>query len=401
MKRELTDRFLKSLDWPEVGRMEVSDTKRVGLRLRLYSSRRAVWMYEKRVKGGAKRKHTFGAWPEPVSLSEARARALEIEAEAARGFDRVLAAKERELDDERAKSRNRTVQEVLDAYAELHLSRLRRGHERKQQIQTALSQHLSQPMMSLTRSMLQEAIDAKAVEGRLVYANRIRSALKAFTAWAWNRDYLDEDVGERLTKAARETIRERKLSLVEVRAIWAASFQMGETWGPLIRLLILTAQRRASITGLRRGEVDLEQRTISKAAADEKNARPHITHLSEPALHELKAVLARTESKARSALLFSTTGKTPVSGWSKAKARLDRLLGDEVGPWRIHDLRTAFASHMAVRGVPEGVVDRVLNHAASASAASVVARTYQLSDLLPQRAEALERWAEIVTMPNE
>jgi hypothetical protein len=82
MKRDLTDRYLKSLKPPASGRLEVSDTKRVGLRFRLSASGRATWMFEKRVKGGPKRKHTLGVWPEPTSLSQARAIALEIEAEA-------------------------------------------------------------------------------------------------------------------------------------------------------------------------------------------------------------------------------------------------------------------------------------------------------------------------------
>ena len=87
MKHELTDRYLRSLNPPDEGRIEVSDTKRKGLRFRLYApvnanaDPRAVWMYEKRVRSGMKRKHTLGNWP-AVGLREAREIALEIEAEA-------------------------------------------------------------------------------------------------------------------------------------------------------------------------------------------------------------------------------------------------------------------------------------------------------------------------------
>ena len=55
------------------------------------------------------------------------------------------------------------------------------------------------------------------------------------------------------------------------------------------------------------------------------------------------------------------------------------------------------ASALAASGVPEGVVDRIQNHAATGSAPSAVARVYQQSDLLPQRATALDRWGEMVT----
>jgi hypothetical protein len=63
MRADLNDRYLRSLKPPNAGRIEVSDTKRKGLRFRLSSKGKAVWMYEKRVKGGPKRKHTLGTWP--------------------------------------------------------------------------------------------------------------------------------------------------------------------------------------------------------------------------------------------------------------------------------------------------------------------------------------------------
>jgi integrase len=79
------------------------------------------------------------------------------------------------------------------------------------------------------------------------------------------------------------------------------------------------------------------------------------------------------------------------------KTRLDKHLGDDFEHWTIHDLRTAMASALAAAGIPEGVVDRILNHAATASAPSPVARVYQRDSLLPQRAQALERWGQMVT----
>jgi hypothetical protein len=111
---------IKSLKPPAKGRTEVSDTKRAGLRFRLSSSGKAVWMYEKRVKGGPKRKHTLGAWPEPISLSRARALALEIEAEAAQGIDRVALAYEEQLAKEVAQSSALSVIQVQNGDGRLN-----------------------------------------------------------------------------------------------------------------------------------------------------------------------------------------------------------------------------------------------------------------------------------------
>ena len=105
-----------------------------------------------------------------------------------------------------------------------------------------------------------------------------------------------------------------------------------------------------------------------------------------PPAHDELAALPRKYD-----LVFTTTGQTPVSGFSRAKKRLDRLLVEDFPAWRLHDLRTAFATEMAEGGESEVVVDRILNHVASVSAASAVARVYNRAEQLPQRARALER----------
>ncbi len=412
MKIELNETYLKRLEPPEIGRLEISDTKRAGLRLRVYSSGRAVWMYEKRIKGGAKRKHTLGVYctwsaagkreTGPIGLAEARRVALDIEAEAARGFDRVLDAENARHEEQKAAASIQTVQNVLDIYAELHLSNLKSGDERNRQLTDALTKYLDKPIGTLTRASLQKPVDDKAKDGKLFMANRIRAALKHFTRWAWRREYLEEDVGDRLERATKERIRERILSLSEIREIWVKSFELGELWGPLLRLLLLTVQRRSSVTGLRKSELDMTNTRFKKAISDEKNERAHTTHLSQPAMIEVETALKRLDlmEDAKEDYLFSTTGRTPVSGWSKAKVRLDKLLGEEFEHWRFHDIRTAFATHMAERGVSESVVDRVLNHAATASKASAVARVYNQAELLSERAIALDKWAELVARDN-
>ena len=399
MKIELTDRYLKSLKEPESERIEISDTKRVGLRLRLYprSSRtkkpRYVWMYEKRIKGGVKRKHTFGTWPE-TSLSEARRIALEIELEAAKGIDRIELQKQQKLKDEAAKAGLTTIRQVIDIYDKLHLSALRTCNERKRQITQSLEKHLDKSISELTRKDLQVAIDAKANAGRKAYANRIRAALVAFAKWSWVRGYIETDIGAGIAKATKETARERVLTIQEVQSIWITTFELGELWGALLRLLLLTGQRRGEILELKWSEVHLDKAQIIKPGSQTKNGKPHTTHLSPPALDELKLL---HDSKKQSEWVFTTTGVTPVSGIGKAKKRLDVLLGDGFEPWRLHDIRTGFASALAEAGEAETIVDRILNHSASGSAPSTVARVYNQANQLPQRARALDKWADIVT----
>ncbi|MEM6891724.1 MAG: tyrosine-type recombinase/integrase [Pseudomonadota bacterium] len=395
LKVELTERLLVSLlkKKPEQGRIEYSDTKRRGLRLRISSTGRASWVFEKRVKGGVKRKHTLGSFP-AVGLSDARAMALELEAEAARGVDRVKATRVEKARLELEAAKLITVQQVLDRYRDLHLCTIRTGDERYRQISQSLEPHLQTSIKDLLRKDLQAAVDTKAQEGRRPYANRIRAALVAFANWAFLRGYIDEPIGAGVAKAVKEVHRDRKPSIDEVRQIWAATLQMGDVWGPFFRVLILTGQRRGEIANLRWSEVDFANRQIVKPGRTTKNRQPHITHLSDATLAELEALATDAE---QSEFVFSFDGVRPVANPSHAKARLDKLLGEEIEPWRLHDLRTAMASALNQAKQPEHIVDRILNHAATGSAPSAVSRVYNLEDMLPQRAAALDLWAEMVT----
>ena len=88
--------------------------------------------------------------------------------------------------------------------------------------------------------------------------------------------------------------------------------------------------------------------------------------------------------------LFTTTGTTAVSGFSRMKGKLDRLSG--VDDWRLHDFRRTMVTAMVDMGIDATTADRCLNHTGAATM-STVQRVYQRSDLLDQRRHAMEAWA--------
>jgi integrase len=91
-------------------------------------------------------------------------------------------------------------------------------------------------------------------------------------------------------------------------------------------------------------------------------------------------------------LVFTTTGTTPISGFSKAKVRLDKLSG--VTEWRLHDLRRTATTGMAKMGIAPHVVDRILNH--TAGTIRGVAAVYNRHAYLDERRVALDAWARRV-----
>ena len=90
--------------------------------------------------------------------------------------------------------------------------------------------------------------------------------------------------------------------------------------------------------------------------------------------------------------MLSTNGKTPISGFSKIKYQLDKLM--EIPAWQIHDLRRTAVTGMAELGIRPDVIELVVNHISGARAG--VAGIYNRSELLPERREALETWAKHV-----
>ena len=178
-----------------------------------------------------------------------------------------------------------SVSVVLDRYAELHLSTLADGKRRAAQLRAALGGRLATPMAQLTHADLQAMVDGKAVDAP-VASNRLAAALSHFANWARRRGYIQEAIGAEISKPTRERARERVLSLEEVGAIWRASHVLDQPWGSFLRLLILTAQRRGDVAGMRWREIDGTRWAIPGERT--KNRRPHIVHLAAPAMDEIK-----------------------------------------------------------------------------------------------------------------
>lgn len=221
-----------------------------------------------------------------------------------------------------------------------------------------------------------------------------------------SRGHIESDPGASVQKAGREASRKRTPSVEEVRQIWQASYNCGPLWGPYFRMCILTGQRsRNEVLRMEWSWLNLAKRRLDIPTT--KNREPHMVHLSEFAFKELDHVRAYQEQrKLVTPFVFSSNGKNPASGISKAKMRLDKEIAsirteggktEDMDQWVLHDLRRAQATALAEAGFPESVVDRIQNHVAVGSRPSAVASVYTLAKLLPERARALDYWARLIT----
>ena len=154
-------------------------------------------------------------------------------------------------------------------------------------------------------------------------------------------------------------------------------------------MLILTGQRRGEVAGIEWPEVDMNTCRWEIPGAKSKNGRAHIVHLSKPAMQVIDTLPRFLEAT----FLFTTTGTTAISGFSKAKRQIDKVSG--VSSWTLHDLRRSFATHATERlGADPQVVDRILNHVSGH--VTGIAAVYQRGEYLEQRRDVLDRWSELV-----
>jgi integrase len=87
--------------------------------------------------------------------------------------------------------------------------------------------------------------------------------------------------------------------------------------------------------------------------------------------------------------MFSTTGgKRPISGFSKAKARLDASMPEETPAWRLHDLRRTARTGLGALPIPSNVCELVIGHVQPG-----MHKIYDLHSYCEEKRRALELWA--------
>ena len=215
------------------------------------------------------------------------------------------------------------------------------------------------------------------------------AAARIFFNWCVRRTYVSANPCAKLT-AAKSPPRERVLTDAELAKVYQCATAYLFPFGAVVRLLILTGQRRGEIGLLRWHWIDDQKRTITLPSEATKNRRPHTFPYGQ-IVADILACLPRTSSyvfpPAHEHL--KGAGVTAVNGWSNLKRAFDRLL-DDVGAWTLHDLRRTFATNLAALGVRLEVTEKLLNHV-SGSFGGIVG-IYQRHNFQDEMRSAIEAW---------
>ena len=350
----------------------------------------AAKVYVVKYRTGARQRwHTIGKHGAPWTPQVARNEAKRILGTVAGGGDPAATRDERKAAG--------TLAEAVARFKDMHIAKLRSSAAVNSLFDRFILPRIGTKVVcDVRRRDVAELLDD--VEGRAGprAADKTLAAVRSFFNWHARRDsdFISPIVPGMARTRPGERARDRVLSDDEIRLLWPL---LNDTrplvFGAVLRVLLLTGQRRSEVAGMRWDELDTDDRLWTIPALRFKSGRLHAVPLTQP-VWEIIAAQPRLGE-----YVFSTTGRAPVSGYSKAKATLDSAMAAKLAErdgndamlpprWTLHDLRRTAMSLMTRHGIPHFIADRVLGHALAG-----VGAVYDRHGYLAEKRHALETLA--------
>lgn len=417
MRETLTEASIKSRKADPLKRIEISDALLPALRLVVAPTGVKSWAVRYK-KDGVSKKLTLGRAMVgndiAITLKDARTKARAALAQLQHGIDpaaqkqadrsaRIAAARAEKVVQESL------VENALEDFIVRHVRTKKSGYEVERLLRVeVVPVWRGLRVTEISRRDVIKLLDAIHDRGAPTTARRVLANLSKCFNWLISRGFegLDTNPCSGVKKPSPEVQRERALTNEELRVVLKAAPKMGYPWAGWIFLLASTGVRRSEASGARWSELFLDDESPEWRLPKErtKNGRPHVVPLTLPVVTMLRSV----PKIAGSDFVFTTTGRTPVSGFGKAKERLDKLIekvlreeaearGEtDVPPalehWQFHDFRRTCSTGMAGLGIAPHIVEAALNHVSGAKAG--VAGVYNRYQYGAEKKIAFDFWSQ-------
>lgn len=409
----ITKRAVEAISLPDKGKRSYlwDDTlKGFGVMVTEAGTRSYLIQYKIGGRSGSTRRVSIGHHGNPWTAEKARERAADLLELVRKGVDPYDAEKSKVAADH--VKRRADEQFAFSTYADLFIKRHAesRGLRSVDDIKSVFRRDLkpwfkNRPVASIHRPDIRDCLDHIGERSGSA-ANKAHKWLRKMFAWALDRGDISSSPMEKMAAPHEEGQRERVLRGLEIRHVWFAADDLGHPFGNLVKLLLLTGQRLREVAGMAWEEVDLPNAAWTIPGGRTKNKRDHLVPLSDAAVAILAAI--EPEPKLRKGLILSTNGRTPISGFSKAKTKLDEKIAERVakaavweggepepfGGWVFHDLRRSLATGCQALGVPLEHTEALLNHVSGKRAGIV--KVYQLHEYRDEKARAAKAWGHHV-----
>ncbi|MDB5508808.1 MAG: site-specific integrase, partial [Hyphomicrobiales bacterium] len=351
-RRRLTDRALKSLEPASPGRRyDIMDSDVPGLGIRVTDKGQRTFVLLTRYPGSPNpTRRALGEYG-VLSLEQARQKARQWHDLIRKGIDpKTEEERQRQVEQTR---RDNSFEAIAEDFIRIALigpdstrPKQRTGVDTAREIRAEfISRYGSRPIDSITARDIIEVTDAAIERGAPYHAHHLLAHVRRMFNWAIARGIygIERSPCDRMKPSqviGAKALRTRVLSDDELRALWSAAESMGYPFGPLIKMLLLTGQRRSEVGECTWPEIDLQRRIWDVPAERMKAKAAHVL----PLTSQVASILEQLPRYSEGRFLFSTTfGRVPVSGYSKAKTRLDSLMlanldEQSLSPWVFHDI---------------------------------------------------------------
>jgi integrase len=270
----------------------------------------------------------------------------------------------------------------------VHAKKLRSEHE----VRRLLRAHVyarwgERAFLDIRRSDVAALLDEVEDDHGARQADYVLAIVRGIMNWFATRhdDYVPPIVRGMRRTVPKERARTRTLTDNEMRLIWKTAATNG-TFGALVRLLLLTAQRRDKVVSMRWSDISVDGTWTIPAEAREKGSAGELV-LPEMALNIIRAQPHLGDNP----YVLAGRGNSHINGYSKAKRQLDAKLPSAMPGWVLHDLRRTARSLLSRAGVRPDIAERVLGHSLQG-----VEAVYDRHAYSAEKADALRRLAALI-----
>jgi integrase len=373
---------------------DISDPERRGLVLRIESSGSKLWLFRYKFAGKPHRL-ALGAFP-GMTLALARAEAQAHRNLLERGIDPRTARRARQITSlsSIAPTNKHSIEFLAQEFIERHVKPNRRRPEYVERIlaKDVLGVWKGRDARTITPREVIELLDGIVARGSCVMANRTAGLLTQMFKFGIHRAIVETSPVMLLYRpGGKERPRARALSDEELTAFLrnlddACRFQRLPY---VLRLLLLTLQRRSELALAEWREFDFRNKTWTVPDDHSKTGKGHVVPLSDRALSELQKLKIMASGSAFVLPNSEGTGPLDPKYITRSVARcLKRFKQHGVAAFTPHDLRRTGRTGLSKLGIKTDIAERVLNHVRDK-----MEETYDVHDYLTDKRMALDAWA--------
>lgn len=380
-----------------------TDPSTQGLQLRVRDKARGAsrtWRFRYTWRGEWVRL-TIGHYPS-MGLAEARETAHSLRKTLNEGIDPRRARPKRNpkasplpLSSATSGDHKHTIEFLVSEFTERHLRATRKRPEYAERIlqKDVIPEWAGRDARTIEPHEVIELLDRIVDRGSCVMANRVAAILTQLFKFGIHRRIVKASPVQLLYRpGGKEKPRERTLSDNELTTFLTNIDDAcrSQRMARVLKILLLTGQRRGEIALARWSDIDLTAHTWTIPPEHSKNGRGHVVPLSDWAAAEFEA-LKRLARKSR--FVFPNEDGTQAADpklITRSVARCQAAFEKKgVKLFTPHDLRRTCRTGLARLKIEPHIAERVLNHAQEK-----MAGTYDMHDYLGEKREALEKWTE-------